>query len=340
MRGAERIARLVRGRREPTDAELVGLTDEDRRAMTSLHDTSVALPSGAEEYLRSDNPRLKELRLAYRAVDLPVRSPSRWHDDAVESFLDLRWFRGETLITWHYRELPRVTRLKYLLYAREVARRDTLGLLDSLVEDGAFGCWTFDYPGLGTVSRDLLDSVSEISFLDSELGLSGRERFAVLDVGAGYGRLGARMAAAFGALHDYCCVDAIPECTFLAEYYLAHRGATPPARVAALHRLDSELQRGAFDLAVNVHSFSECPEAAIGWWLERLAALRVPSLMLIPNDGRRLLSLEPDGSRRDFAPLLESAGYGLERCEPVVGDPAAREVLELHDHFHLYSLGG
>ena len=53
----------------------------------------------------------------------------------------------------------------------------------------------------------------------------------MLDIGAGYGRLAHRMSAAFPQLEDYCCVDAVPESTFLSEYYLRHRGCTPPARV-------------------------------------------------------------------------------------------------------------
>ena len=92
----------------------------------------------------------------------------------MRAFLDLRWFRGETLITWHYRELPRVTALKYFVLLRYVAERDTQGLLERLEEDGAFGCWTFEYPGYGRVSRDLLESVNEIAFLERELGLSAR----------------------------------------------------------------------------------------------------------------------------------------------------------------------
>ena len=83
--------------------------------------------------------------------------------------------------------------------------------MDRLTEDGAFGCWTFQYPGHPRYSRDLLESVNEIVFLDRTLALSERDRFSVLDIGAGYGRLSHRMSAAYSNLDDYCCVDAIPE---------------------------------------------------------------------------------------------------------------------------------
>jgi SAM-dependent methyltransferase len=313
---------------------LVELTDEDRRYLTTLYDDTTPLPEGAEAQLRSDNPRLLELRAAYAALDLPVTVPSRWADEHVEAFLDLRYFRGETLITWHYRELPRITRLKYFLYLTYVAARDEHGLLGRLREDGAFGCWTFEYPGRGKVSRDLLESVNELSFLARHVELEGAR---VLDVGAGYGRLAHRMTEAF-AVADYCCVDAVAESTFLCEAYLRHRGAVPPARVVALHEVPSALEPGAVDLACNVHSFSECTFEAISWWVHQLAALRIPRLFLVPNEPTELLSLEQDGSRRDFAPVLEQAGYALLQREPVIADAAVRELVDLHDHFHLYAL--
>lgn len=316
--------------------ELVTLTDEDRRYLTTLHDETVPLPEGADEYLREGNPRLAELRSAYAALDLPVTLGSRWSAEHVEAFLDLRWFRGETLITWHYRELPRITALKYFVLLEYVRGVDGAGLLERLDEDGAFGCWTFDYPGRPKVSRDLLESVNELAFLERRLGLSQREGFRVLDIGAGYGRLAHRGVGAFGGVADWCCVDAVPESTFVAEYYLRHRGVAPPARVVPLHEIQGTLEPGQFDLALNIHSFPEMPIAAITWWIELLARLEVPRLLVVPNEPDRLCSLEPDGSTRDFAPVLAANGYELALAEPVVGDPAVAELVRLHDRFHLY----
>lgn len=243
------------------------------------------------------------------------------------------------MITWHYREPRRVTELKYFLWMLYIKGRDELGLLERLREDGVFGCWHFRYPDHPPVSRDLLQSVNEISFLERELDLSSRERLAVLDIGAGYGRLAHRMTRALDNVTEYCCVDAIAESTFLSDYYLRFRGSCPPARVVALDRV-GELKPGSFDLAVNIHSFSECPLGAIEWWVGRLEQLRVPWLLLVPNEPRELLSLEADNVRKDFAPLLEEAGYRLRTREPVVVDPAVRELLQLDDHFHLFERAG
>jgi SAM-dependent methyltransferase len=334
---AVRRARALLDPEEPQPPrELVELSDEDRRYLTSLYDDTVPLPPEAERDLHRDSPRLREIREHYAALDLPVLSASRWNADAVDAFLDLRYFRGETLITWHYRELKRISELKYYVYARYIADRDPRGLLRTLGEDGAFGCWTFGFPGLGLVSRDLLESVNEIAFLDRHLGLSGRDRFSVLDIGAGYGRLAHRMSTAMPNLTDYCCVDAVPESTFLSEWYLDHRDARP-ARVVELGDVETALEPGSFDLAVNIHSFPECTHDAVAWWLAQIERLEVPYLMIVPNEPTELLSMEADGSRRDFLPLVEAAGYRLTHREPIIADEAARHVLGLHDHFHLFA---
>lgn len=336
MRGARQLRALFSRGPEPLHP-LLQPTDEDHRYVTSLYDDSVPLPEQAYADLRSDNPQLLELRSRYDGLDLPVLDRSRWDAAAVESFLDLRWFRGETLFVWHYREMPRITRLKYFVYLRYIADQDQLGLLERLEEDGMFGCWTFQYPGWGMFSRDLLQSINEINFLDRQLGLSSRSELRVFDIGAGYGRLAHRMTTALGNVADYCCVDAVAEATFLSDWYLRFRGCHPAARAVALDRLDTELEGDRFDLAVNMHSFSECPLAAVQWWVDRLERLEIPNVLIVPNEPDALLATESDGTRSDFMPLLTRAGYELAHTEPVVGDEAVRELLPLNDQFFLFS---
>jgi putative sugar O-methyltransferase len=325
---------IVERHPRPAHPELV-ITAEDEHYLTALFDTSVGLPPSAAD-LAADNPRLRELRERYAALQLPPLKASRWNADAVDGFLDHRYFRGDSLITWHYRELQRATSLKYFIYAGYVRERDEPKLLDRLTEDGAFGCWTFSYPGHPLYSRDLIESVNEILFLERELALSARPRFSVLDIGAGYGRLAHRMTAAYENLADYCCVDAIPDSTFLCEYYLRHRDCTPPARAVPLDELRRDVSPGAFDLAVNVHSFPECTYEAVDWWIKLIARLGVPNLLIVPNEPGQLLTLEPDGTRRDFRPLIEQAGYEPACVEPVIADPAVAELIRVNDEFHLF----
>jgi SAM-dependent methyltransferase len=238
---------------------------------------------------------------------------------------------------WQYRDLPRVSRLRFYIAAAYIRARDSQQLLARLgEEDGAFGCWRYAYPGFGAVSRDLLDSANELLFLDRQLGLLALPNLRVLDIGAGYGRLAHRMAQAVPGLQAYCCVDAIPESSFLAEYYLAWRGVAPPAQVLPLPAFDALPLATHFDLAVNVHSFSECTYAALEFWFERIARLRPAHLFIVPNDPQAFLSTECDGSRRDFRPLIAAAGYDLVCSEPVYDDAAVRELLGLEDRFYLF----
>lgn len=333
----ERVHRLIESTAaaaEPAHPELV-ITNEDVRYLTAVFDDTTPLPLSAAA-LTATNPELRDLRARYERFEAPVVVPSRWNKHAVNGFLDLRYFRGDTMIMWHYRELLRPTLLKYLLYAQYVRDRDSQGLLSRLSEDGAFGCWTFRYEGHPLYSRDLLESVNEIGFLERRLGLSRRSTFSVLDIGAGYGRMAHRMTCAYPNLADYFCVDAVAEATFLCDYYLRERGCTPPARSVPLDELD-RLVPGGVDVAVNIHSFPECTFAAIEWWIGLVRRLEIPTFLIIPNEPSDLLSLEPDGRRRDFRPLLEAAGYRLEHSEPVISDPAIRESVRLRDHFFLFT---
>jgi hypothetical protein len=339
--GWRRLKRLVEGPRRDdiqrwlNEAER-DLTPSEWRMLTHDYDDAMALPAGAATSLSVDHPRLQALRDAYGALDLPVTVPSVWDSALLRSGLDLRYFRGHSPFVWSYREWPRAMELKYFIFAEYVRRRDSRGLLERLGEDGAFGCFTFEYAGYPRVSRDVLDSANEILFLDRQLGILDRAGVRVLDIGAGYGRTAHRLIQA-ADVADYCCVDAVPESTFVCEYYLEHRGCMPPARVVSLHELDRAIEPGSFDIAVNIHSFSECTYAAVSWWIQWIERLRVPHLLIVPNDRDELLAFESDGGRRDFRPLLGAAGYELSACEPVFDDPAVRDLLRVSDHFLLFS---
>jgi hypothetical protein len=345
--GWRRLKRFVEGSQRAElehwmDFMLQHTTCAERRMLTQGYDDTVTLPPDADVKLSDSSARLLALRKAYASSGLPVTVPSVWNDHLIGSQVDLRYFRGENPYVWtyrdpwKYREWPRSVELKYFIFAEYVRSRDSRNLLEHLGEDGAFGCWTFDYLGYPPVSRDLLDSVNEILFLDRHLGILDKPRLRVLDIGAGYGRTAHRMIRAASDVDDYCCVDAIPESTLICEYYLHHRGCMPPARVVPLHELDGALQPGHFDLAVNIHSFSECTYDAISWWLDWLERLRVPNLLIVPNDRDELLAFESDGTRRDFRPLIEAAGYQLSVCEPVLADAAMQELLRVQDRFLLF----
>lgn len=317
--------------------QLTQVSPEDRRYMTSAYNDNVPLPAGAAEHLVQENPELVALRETYAALDLPSSVHHQWGEN-LTGFINryLQYFRGDTPYVWNYRELPRVTRLKYFVFLQYIRGVDADHLLERLEEDGVFGCWTYDFDGAPTVSRDLLDSVNEIAFLQRQLGIFSRENLRVLDIGAGYGRLAHRLCMAAPSVSDYCCLDAIPESSFLCDYYLGYRQLKPQARVMTLDRIETDLQPGQFDLAVNIHSFSECTLTAVRWWIQQLQRLRVSKLLIVPNAPTQLLSNEADGSRLDYRPYLEAAGYRLLHSEPVFDDAGVRDVLGIDDHFFLF----
>jgi len=264
-----------------------------------------------------------------------VRTHSRWTSERLDSWLDLTRFRGDNAYIWHYREGRRISELKFLVFAQDVRRRDRTGLLDRLGEDGAFGCWTYAFGGLPRLSRDLLDSVNELLFLDEALGVLNGSAPRVLDIGAGYGRLAHRYVGACAGVTDYACTDAIATSTFVCEHYLGHRQLAPVARAVPLTEV-GDLEPGSFDLAVNVHSWSECPIESIRWWLDHVAQLEVPHLFVVPNEREGFTSLEADGAQLDYRPAIEASGYRLVSDEPAFADPAVRAALGVHDRHTLF----
>lgn len=294
------------------------------------------VPCRLADHLHEKNPRLEQLRQRYARIESPLASRSLWATGYLRGELQLPFFRGDNAYLWQDRDVGGGNvAAKYALYAGYVAARDPRNLLSTLGEDGAFGCLTFSSP-FGLVSRDLLDSVSELYFIDRVIGLFERKDLRVLDIGAGYGRLAHRMSAAVLGLTRYTCVDAIPESTFLSETYLRYRACTPPAAVVPLDDLDNQVRGSRVDLAVNIHSFSEMPCSAIRAWLELLVELEVANLLIVPNDEDKLLSWEADRSRVDVLPLLASLGFRLRATEPTIADPALRERIGTKHHFLMF----
>jgi hypothetical protein len=294
------------------------------------------LPGDAARYLRPDNPTLIKLQERYRAFDPEVTTPLDWTDRHIRSE-DIAHFRGDNAWVWQLRD-KNSNALGYALTLYFLKSIDRLGLLDKLAEDHSFGNFTFTVGGR-LVSRDLLDSISEIYFLDRHLEIGSRVGMRVLDIGAGYGRLAHRMVTALPGIERFLSTDAVAVSTFVSDYYLGFRGVER-APVIPLDEIDRTLGENPVELAINVHSFSECRAEAIGWWARLISKHRVKHLMVVPNrdggTGERLLT----GDGRDFLPILESWGYRTVVMEPKYGDPAVQEYGVEPDYYHLLELRG
>lgn len=294
--------------------------DEDAGVAPAGLKTGLTRESAA--YLRRDNPRLLELRSLFAGLDPALKSPQVWTEEYA-SGTDLTNFRGHSAWVWQ-RGNPGLHGRAYLLAAYYVLVHDRLGLMEKLTEDGAFGAVAYEIAGR-QISRDLLDSILEINFLDRHLNIVSRPSHSVLDIGAGYGRLAHQMLTAIPSLENYLCADAIPESSFVCEYYLRYRGLEGRFKMVPAPEIDAALDLARADLAINIHSFSECSLDAVEWWMGRLAAHAVKHFMIVPNacghDGQVLLN----NAGEDMLPLIERSGYRLVAKEPKYSDPEVQK---------------
>jgi len=291
-----------------------------------------SLPAGAEAELDPNNPRLLELRRRYDQFGQSVTIPLVWREDLVRPD-DLKFFRGDNAYVWQVRGRD-MNPLSYALTAYYLQSIDRLRLMTSLEEDDAFGIFTFQVGGK-LVSRDLLDSVNELNFLHRELAIGDWPRLNVLDIGAGYGRLAHRTMQGLGNIGSYLCTDAVATSTFLSEYYLRFRGGDPRARVVPLDEIERQLSESPVDLAVNIHSFSECGASAIAWWLALLARRSVRYLFVVPNaveSGRGLIN----HAGEDFGAVIEAHGYRPRTVAPKYADPTVQQYGIASTHYHLF----
>ena len=291
--------------------------------------SEIYLPEGAQSYLSSTNPVLESYARRYANSNYPVNNVLLWTEDRVGSE-DILYFRGHNAFVYQEGYNNRNI-FGYLLAYYYLKSIDHLDLLGKLKEDNAFGAITYTIDGR-QVSRDLMDSILEISFLDRHLDLFGKKEFSVLDIGAGYGRSAHRMVKAFPNLKNYACTDAIAVSSFIAEYYLKFRGIDNKAKMLPLDTVKKDIHKNSFDLALNIHSFSECTLAAIEWWLALISENRIPYLMIVPNSGTELLTQD----KNNFRHLIEKYGYELLAMEPKYKDPVVQKYALNPSHYHLF----
>lgn len=298
-----------------------GLYDWQQHQINAPDFDEASLPAGALDYLQPDNPRLLELERRYAAFDPAVITPSVWSKDTIDE-RSLRFFRGDNPYVWQ-RPGFNSNELAYALSYLSLKAGSAASILNKLPEDGQFGAKTVSIDKR-LVSRDLLDSVREIEFLQVHAGL-GNSAHSVLDIGAGYGRLAHRLNETTGANVSIFATDAFPQSTFLAEYYLRFRKAER-ARVIPLDEVEAFLASNPIDVATNIHSFSECTPEAIAWWVQRLARHDVRYLMVIPNGEARDGSIRCQINRGggDMEAIFENFGYRIKVREPRHAEPLAQ----------------
>lgn len=293
------------------------------------------LPKDAKDYLQVSNPRLQDLQSRYTIFNDHVTTPLIWTDSHIRPD-DIVYFRGDNA---YVRQLKgqNMNIMGYALTTFYVKSIDTLQLLERLEEDEFFGNYTFQIDNK-LISRDLLDSIMEIYFLEKHLNLTLSRDMTILDIGAGYGRLAYRMVNTLPNTLNYLCVDAVAISTFISEYYLRFRSIEDRAKVVPLDEIENTLKNRTVNIAVNIHSFSECRIPAIDWWLSLLQKHGVEYLMIVPNvsnNGGELL-LTKDG--KDFGEVIEKYGYKLVAKEPKYRDPVVQKYAINPTYHYLFRL--
>lgn len=293
------------------------------------------LPHDAIEYLHQKNPRLIELQNRYKKFNEKVTTPLAWIDSHVRPD-DILYFRGDNAYVWQLRG-PNMNIMAYALTNYYVNSIDNLGLLEKLKEDDFFGNFIFNINNR-IVSRDLLDSIIEIYFLEKNLNLSQIPKVNILDIGAGYGRLANRMVNTFTNINKYLCTDAVAVSSFISEYYLRFRKIEDKASAIPLDEVENMIKDTNVEIAVNIHSFSECRLSSIDWWLALLEKYGVKYLMIVPNSYSISNEHLLNNQGKDFGELIMKHGYKLVAKEPKYRDPLVQKYAINPSYHYLFEL--
>jgi putative sugar O-methyltransferase len=299
-----------------------------------LNGNLAVLPGEVDEYLQGHNHRLAELSSRYRRITHDGVRHSKWTDAFATTNIPLQSFRSDCAFLWQYRDLNLPSSYS-LTYFYLLSQKGSASLLDVLSDDDMFGAYGVEISGR-YITRDLLDSVAELSFLSDTGALDGSD-VRVLDIGSGYGRFALRLAGGMRNV-SVICVDAVAVSTFICEFYTNYR-REPAVRVVPLDEIDHAFGE-PFDLAVNIHSFSECSAAAVSWWLKLVDKIGVRRLFIVPNalsnEGATLLSRETDCSRVPLEPLFASHNYKLQALRPKYACQAVQQCGVSPTHYYLF----
>jgi hypothetical protein len=279
----------------------------------------VNFKSGIIRLKKARAPNQTELNLNIRKCSADLAETYRnlglehgggiWNEKHLNNF-DVMKFRGDNVYVWQTRVFQEIHFFVSYLFALKM---DKLGLHNTLIETGSYGVETFNFDGK-LVSRDLIDSIIEINYLDKKLQFSKSSNFHILDIGAGYGRFAKRIQEGFSDI-EVSCIDAIPLSTCLSKVYLENEIATGKVTVHQLNTLNV-IKEGDINLAVNIHSFSEMSLPSVVSWVNFLVEKKIENIFIVPNGSGLALN---DGT--DFGGIFLEAGYRIASVDDKFGDP-------------------
>jgi hypothetical protein len=209
---------------------------------------------------------------------------------------------------------------------------DQLGVLGKFSDDGAFSGVRFRIDGR-VVSRDIIDSSLELNFVARHCEFRPSDEIVLLDIGAGYGRFVHRFLEFFPRASAFA-LDAAPLSSFLAQCYLEYRGVIDRVVIGSRAKLET-VRPGRFQIATNIHSWSEAPLASVEKWLDALDVLQVPFLFFVPHE-IPAISLEKDGPGKLIVPTILAHGWRVLVEQPMYGDSLKRQQTGLYPFTHYY----
>lgn len=241
--------------------------------------------------------RVRDLTRRYRKH--PAAAPTLWTDNFVSDGIEPASYRGSNVYVWQEQsEGQLIATYDYL------RSHDKSDWLDLLGEDGSWGAEVVEHDNR-LLSRDLLDSVSELIFLADVLDLGIDSEFSVLDIGAGYGRFAQRCTEVFPRA-VVSCTDGVAYSTALSEFHLEQYDRTA---VVPLDELQS-VSAGTIDVVSTMHCFNEIPLKSVNAWIAEIVRISPSYLFMVPNDTMWMNARE-DGWEVSFEEKLIEAGLTL-----------------------------
>lgn len=195
---------------------------------------------------------------------------STWQNKVISN---LPYFCADTDFVGQDRE-----QAKFEACAHKVVQQQEIYDKDGKEKDIPFGALIRDTQACGRVSRMWLETNREIDFIKQSLNLKDLK---VLDIGAGYGRLAAVLSK---EVKSYSTVDAVEISASICRYYTQlHNAKVQVMNLTDLLVAQKTKTLPQFDLAINIHSWSECSYENVRQWLELLKELQVPYLFTITH---------------------------------------------------------
>lgn len=202
------------------------------------------------------------------------KNPQAWNKNTsyIKKTFDNLNFRGENAYVWQERSGD--NKETYINYYKKIKGIDSESFFYKTFEDGSYGCISYDVDSI-KISRDLLDSITEIYFL--KYFFNNIENLNILDIGGGYGRLKKRFTDCFPK-SKYYITDGIAESTYFSNIYLKND------KIIKLYEIEDKIKNLDINLVINIHSFPECCEEDVEWWVKLIKNNNVRYLFYVPNN--------------------------------------------------------